>query len=253
MPEQPRVARTAIVTGAGSGIGAACASVLASRGFAVAVADLNLEAATAVAASITAAGGEAFPVHVDMVDKESILAMVATATEVGGPIVALVNNAGIAIAKPLLEYSVADWDLQLAVNLRGSFLALQAVVPQMTAAGYGKIVNIASTAAFVSSSTPELPYDVSKAGIRQLTVSGSVELAPLGINVNAVAPGTIATALTMAVLDTPEKLSNAGSKIPANRLGTPEDIAKAVAFLCSPDSDYVHAHTLVVDGGWLAQ
>jgi len=245
--------RTAIVTGAGSGIGAACAAVLAARGFTVAAADVNLAAAQSVADSITADGGTAFAVPVDMVDKDSIVAMVEKATELGGPIVALVNNAGIAIAKPLLDYSVADWDLQMAVNLRGSFLALQAVVPQMTAAGYGKIVNIASTAAFVSSSTPELPYDVSKAGIRQLTVSGSVELAPLGINVNAVAPGTIATALTTAVLDTPEKMANAGSKIPANRLGSPQDIANAVAFLCSPESDYVHAHTLVVDGGWLAK
>jgi NAD(P)-dependent dehydrogenase (short-subunit alcohol dehydrogenase family) len=113
-------------------------------------------------------------------------------------------------------------------------------------------VNIASTAAFVSSSTPESAYDASKGGVRQLTVSASVELAPLGINVNAVAPGTIATPLTTAVLDTPEKLARAEDKIPARRLGVPRDIAGAVAFLCSDDADYVHGHTLVVDGGWLA-
>jgi NAD(P)-dependent dehydrogenase (short-subunit alcohol dehydrogenase family) len=245
-------ATTALVTGAAGGIGAACAAELAAAGFRVAVADIDVDAATRVAQSIVSGGGDAIAVRVDMTDVDSVASMVAEAVAGDEVLGALVNNAGIAIAKPIVGYTPADWELQLGVNLRGSFFALQAAIPHFTAAGGGKVVNIASTAAFVSSSTPEAAYDVSKAGIRQLTVSAAVELAPLGINVNAVAPGTIATALTTAVLDTEEKMANASAKIPAGRLGTPQDIASAVAFLCSPASDYVHGHTLVVDGGWLA-
>lgn len=243
---------TAVVTGAGSGIGAATATLLAERGWDVVVADLALDRADQVAATIRAAGGSAVAEHVDMADPASVAALIAAADGRPAGLGALVNNAGIAIARPLVDLTVAQWDLQLAVNVRGAFLAIQAAVPRFVARGGGKVVNIASTAAFVSSSTPESAYDVSKAGVRQLTVSASVELAPLGINVNAVAPGTIATPLTTAVLDTPEKMANATGKIPARRLGEPRDIALAVAFLAGPDSDYVHGHTLVVDGGWLA-
>jgi NAD(P)-dependent dehydrogenase (short-subunit alcohol dehydrogenase family) len=243
---------TAVVTGAGGGIGAACAAELADRGWHVVVADLDLAAAQRTVDTIVADGGTAEPVRVDMADPASVRALIDGAAAGPGGLGALVNNAGIAIAKPITEYTVEQWDLQLAVNLRGPFLAIQAAVPHFVARGGGKVVNIASTAAFVSSSTPESAYDVSKAGVRQLTVSASVELAPLGINVNAVAPGTIATPLTTAVLDTDDKMANAGSKIPAGRIGVPSDIAKAVAFLASSDADYVHAHTLVVDGGWLA-
>lgn len=244
---------TAIVTGGGGGIGAACARSLASRGYAVAVADIDLAAAAVVADEIAAVGGVAFPLRVDLGDPRSIGELVAGATDLGGPIGVLVNNGGVAIARPIVGYTVDEWDRQLDINLRGAFLALQAVVPQMIRLGRGKVVNLASTAAFVSSSTPEVAYDVSKAGVRQLTVSAAVELAPKGINVNAVAPGTIETPLTRAVLDTEEKRARAAEKIPAGRIGRPEDIAGAVAFLCSDEADYIHGHTLVVDGGWLAQ
>ncbi|MFT4122769.1 MAG: glucose 1-dehydrogenase [Microbacteriaceae bacterium] len=243
---------TAIVTGAGGGIGAACSTLLAGRGWDVVVADVDIARARTVAEDIAGRGGSALAVAVDMGDPDSVRELVGTAAARPRGLGALVNNAGIAIAKPLVDHTVEEWDLQLDVNLRGAFLAIQAAVPHFVARGGGKVVNIASTAAFVSSSTPEAAYDVSKAGIRQLTVSAAVELAPLGVNVNAVAPGTIATPLTTAVLDTREKLARAGAKIPAGRLGRPEDIAGAVAFLLSQDADYVHGHTLVVDGGWLA-
>ncbi|WP_353807593.1 SDR family NAD(P)-dependent oxidoreductase [Agromyces sp. SYSU T00194] len=244
--------RTVIVTGAGGGIGEATATLLAARDWDVVVADLDADRAGAVANAILERGDRAVPHVVDMSDPASVAQLVDFAAARSAPLVGLVNNAGIAIAKPLVDYSVAEWDLQLSVNLRGAFLAIQAIVPHFRRTGGGRIVNIASTAAFVSSSTPEAAYDVSKAGIRQLTTSAAVELAPLGIGVNAVAPGTIATPLTTAVLDDPEKLARAGAKIPAGRLGDPRDIAGAVAFLLGEDAAYVHGHTLVVDGGWLA-
>jgi NAD(P)-dependent dehydrogenase (short-subunit alcohol dehydrogenase family) len=122
----------------------------------------------------------------------------------------------------------------------------------MVARGSGKIVNTVSTSGFASSSTPAPIYDLTKGGLRQLTISAAVELAPLGVNVNGVAPGTIGTELTTDVLDTPEKLARATARIPRGVFGRPADIAAAVAYLASDDADYVHGHVLVVDGGWLA-
>lgn len=243
--------KIAIVTGAGSGIGAATARLLASRGAHVVVADRDGALAAVVTASIVEAGGEALSVVVDVADVVSITAMADAALAWRGRIDILVNNAGVAIANPIADYTPEQWDRQMAINLRGPFFALQAVLPSMRASGGGKVVNVASTSAFVSSTQPVVAYDVSKAGVRQLTVSAAAELAAEGINVNAVAPGTVATQLTMDLLDTPEKLAGASAKIPANRLGQPEDIAAAISYLCSSDADYVHGHTLVVDGGWL--
>jgi NAD(P)-dependent dehydrogenase (short-subunit alcohol dehydrogenase family) len=243
--------QVALVTGAARGIGAACARALAAEGAAVAVADIDHDGAAEVAADLTSGGHDACALAVDMGQPDSVRSMIRAADQWRGRLDVLVNNAGVGIAKPLLDYTPGDWDRQLAVNLRGPFLALQAAARLMVPRGGGRIVNIASTSAFVSSSTPEVAYDVSKAGVRQLTVSAAAELAGLGVHVNAVAPGTVATALTDSVLDTDEKRARAEAKIPAGRLGRPEDIAHAVVFLASARAGYIHGHVLVVDGGWL--
>jgi NAD(P)-dependent dehydrogenase (short-subunit alcohol dehydrogenase family) len=249
--EEGVTGRIALVTGAAGGIGAGCARLLAARGAHVVLADVNEPSAIEQADAIKESGGRADALPVDMASVESVREMVATTVDRHGRLDILVNNAGIGIAKPVLDYTPEDWALQMAVNLRGPFFALQATARAMIGSGGGKIVNIVSTAAFVSSSTPEVLYDVSKGGVRQLTVSAAAELAPHGINVNGVAPGTIATRLTTQVLDTPEKMARAGAKIPRGRLGEPQDIAEAVLYLASPAADYVCGHVLVVDGGWL--
>jgi NAD(P)-dependent dehydrogenase (short-subunit alcohol dehydrogenase family) len=243
--------QTAIVTGAGRGMGRAVALGLAAEGANVVVAEVDEPSAKEVVDAIQKAGTRALQVKVDISSVADVRRLFeVTVAEFGGVDI-LVNNAGIGIAKPLVDYTEADWDLQLGVNLKGMFFATQEAARLMIPKRRGKIVNFASTAAFVSSSTPETAYDISKGGVRQLTISVAAELAPYHINVNAVAPGTIMTDLTLSVLDTEEKMARASAKIPLGRLGKPEDMVGPVLFLCSDEASYVTGHVLVVDGGWL--
>ncbi len=208
--------------------------------------------AESLAATVRAQNGEAIAHEVDLTDLAAVSAMVETAVSWRGQLDILVNNAGVDLPGSVLDATVDEWNIQLDVNLRAPFFAIQAAARHMVERGSGKIVNTVSTSGFASSSTPNSIYDLSKGGLRQLTISAAVELAPYGVNVNGVAPGTIATELTTAVLDTPEKLARATARIPRGTFGRPADIAAAVAFLSSSDADYVHGHVLVVDGGWLA-
>ena len=244
--------RTALVTGGARGIGAAIVERLVEEGAAVIIADRLGDAAEALAAAQRSEGNEVIAHEVDLTDLGAIAAMVDSAIAWRGELDILVNNAGVDIPGSVLEATVDEWNLQLDVNLRAPFFAIQAAARHMVERGSGKIVNTVSTSGFASSSTPNVIYDLSKGGLRQLTVSAAVELAPFGVNVNGVAPGTVGTELTTAVLDTPEKLARATSRIPRGSFGRPADIAAAVAFLASDDADYIHGHVLVVDGGWLA-
>jgi NAD(P)-dependent dehydrogenase (short-subunit alcohol dehydrogenase family) len=232
-------------------MGRAVARGLAAEGAQVVVAEVDEAAGREAAEAITGAGGRALAVAADISQVDQVRALFKQALEAFGTVDILVNNAGIGIARPLLEYTEADWDRQLGVNLKGMFFATQEAARVMIPKRRGKIVNFASTAAFVSSSTPETAYDISKGGVRQLTISVAAELAPHHVNVNAVAPGTILTELTLRVLDTPEKMDRAAAKIPLGRLGSPEDMVGPVLFLCSDEAGYITGHTLVVDGGWL--
>jgi NAD(P)-dependent dehydrogenase (short-subunit alcohol dehydrogenase family) len=232
-------------------MGRAVAMGLAAEGAAVVVAEVDDPAGRDSVAAITAAGGKAISIAADVSRVDDVRSLFQRTVEEFGTVDILINNAGIGIPRPLLEYTEADWDRQLGVNLKGMFFATQEAARLMIPKRQGKIVNFASTAAFVSSSTPETAYDISKGGVRQLTVSVAAELAPHNINVNAVAPGTIMTELTLRVLDTPEKMERAAAKIPMGRLGAPDDMVGPVLFLCSDEAGYITGHTLVVDGGWL--
>jgi NAD(P)-dependent dehydrogenase (short-subunit alcohol dehydrogenase family) len=243
--------RTAIVTGAGRGMGRAIAVALGKHGANVVVAEVDRAAADDAASEVEKTGGHAASVVVDVSRVDDVRALFKSAVDRFATVDILINNAGIGIAKPLLDYTEDDWDRQLGVNLKGMFFATQEAARLMIPKRRGKIVNFASTAAFVSSSTPETAYDISKGGVRQLTISVAAELAPHHINVNGVAPGTIMTDLTMRVLDTEEKMARASAKIPVGRLGKAEDMVGPVLFLCSDEADYITGHTLVVDGGWL--
>src|SRR5579871_3993559 len=199
--------QSAIVTGAGRGMGRAVALGLAREGASVAVADVDDGPAGAVRAEIEKAGGKAIALHADIADVDSVRDMFAKTVDAFGTVDILINNAGIGIPKPLVDYTEADWERQLDVNLKGMFFATQEAARLMIPKRRGKIVNFCSTAGFVSSSTPETAYDISKGGVRQLTISVAAELAQHNVNVNAVAPGTIMTELTLKVLNTEEKMA----------------------------------------------
>jgi len=241
----------AVVTGAGRGMGRAVALRLGREGARVVVAELNAAHGVEVADEINANGGVATPVAADVSKVADVMRLFDEAVNAFGTVDILVNNAGIGVAKPILDYTEVDWDRQMGVNVKGVFFCSQAAARLMIPRRRGKIVNFASTSAFVSSSQPEVAYDTSKGAVRQMTISMAAELAPHGINVNAVAPGTTATEMTRNSLSTEEGLAWQLARIPMGRVGQPDDIAAVVVFLCSPEASYITGHTLVADGGWL--
>lgn len=222
------------------------------EGAQVVIADLDEEVADEVANSISEKGGRVRSIGVDVGNHESITSMVDVTLEWAGAIDVLVNNAGIVIAdgNSIDGITQAEWSRLMSVNVGGMFFAIQAVAPHMKERGRGKIINIASTSGYISSTQPAVVYDTSKGAVRQLTVSAAYELAPYGIYVNAIAPGTIKTDLSTSLAD-PEQLALLEKLIPLGRLGQPAEVTGAAVFLASSDSDYVVGHTLVVDGGRL--
>ena len=244
--------RTAIVTGAARGIGAATARRLAQDGYAVAVLDLLEDQAEATAEAIVADGGRALAVGVDVASEESVAAAVARVTaELGAPTV-LVNNAGILRDNLLFKMSVDDWDAVLGVHLRGAFLMTRAVQAHMVEAKFGRIVNLSSTSAL--GNRGQVNYSAAKAGMQGFTKTLAIELGKFGVTANAVAPGVIETDM---IRETAERigvpladyLGAAAKDVPVGRVGQPEDIAGAVSFFCSEQCGFVSGQVLYVAGG----
>lgn len=241
---------TALVTGAGSGIGRASAEELARRGASVVVTDLHAGAAEEVAAAIGAAGGRAIGLALDVGDPASIAAGFDRAEAELGGIDILVNSAGLLIVEPVLEFSTDSWERVMRINLTGTFLCSQRAGRGMAARGYGRIVNIASVSG-VRAGVGRAAYGTSKAAILGLTRQFALELGAQGVTTNAIAPGVVETPMTMGAYGE-ETWRQVLSMIPTGRRGLPHDIAEAVAYLASPGAGYVNGDVLAVDGGYLA-
>ncbi|MGP3999360.1 3-oxoacyl-ACP reductase FabG [Streptomyces sp. 8N706] len=244
--------KVAVVTGAAQGIGAATARRLAEEGAAVAVVDLTAERGEAVAAQIREKGGTARAYGCDVADLDAVEVVFARIVEELGGLHILVNNAGITRDNLFFKMPKADWDTVLTVNLTSAFNCAQAAQTYMVKQRYGKIVSLSSRSAL--GNRGQANYAAAKAGIQGLTATLAIELGPYDINVNAVAPGYIATAMTAATAErvgsAPEEHQQlAAERTPLRRVGQPEEIAAVVAFLAGDDASYVSGQTLYVNGG----
>lgn len=242
--------KVAIVTGARRGIGKAVALKLAGNGAKVVVTDLDKEDCENVVKEIEGLGGEGLALKLDVTKEEEISEVIKKVKEKFGRIDILVNNAGIFIQEELDKMDTSKIDKILAVNLRGLILCTKYVLPEMKKNNYGKIINIASIAGFVGFESSSV-YCATKGAVVNLTRELAAELAKYKINVNAVAPGVIETAMTKHLLEDENVKTALLRNIPYGRIGKPEDIANAVAFLASDEAEYITGHTIVVDGGWL--
>jgi 2-hydroxycyclohexanecarboxyl-CoA dehydrogenase len=242
--------RVALVTGAAAGIGKACAVRLAREGKAVGVLDLKLEGCQAVVDEITAAGGKAIALQASIVDRAQMAAAVDKLRAAFGPVTIVVNNAGISNFIPFEELTDADWDIMFEINTKGTFVVTQICLPDMKAAGWGRVINISSSSA-QTGSVEQVHYSASKGAVISMTRSLAIALGPYGVTVNNIPPG----AVMQTIMSEANKhrfqmpMESLTKIIPVGRTGLPDDIANACAWLASEDSSYVSGQTIGVNGG----
>jgi len=242
--------RVAVVTGAASGIGLGVARRLASDGHAVALMDLDGAAVEHAVADVTAGGGRAAGYEVDVADRDAVARAYATVRADLGPVTIVVTSAGVEAFDPVTEISHERWDRIIAVNLTGTFICLQLAVPDMLAAGWGRMVTISSSSA--QSGAPHMAhYVASKGGVIGLTKAFARELANKGITANTIPPTIVDTPMARKGAQAGEvpPIETLGRMVPLGRAGTPDDIAGACSFLCSDDASYVTGQIIGVNGG----
>jgi len=241
--------KSAIVTGAGQGLGLWMALGLAHAGADTVIAEINPQAGEASAEEIRKAGRRSLFIETDVRREDSIQSMVDRVLKEWGRIDILVNNAGVNIRKQVLDLTIADWDQVLDTNLKGYFLVAQAVVPAMIKQKKGKVINMASILGTVGLEN-QLPYASSKGGVIQMTKVMALEWARHGIQVNAIGPTYFETPLVATLRNDPERFRFINERTPMGRWGQPEELEGTVIFLASKASDFITGQTIFVDGGW---
>jgi len=256
-PTHRHAEKVAFITGAGSGIGRQTARRLASEGASIIVTDLNASAADETVAMIEKEGGQALAAVVDVRERAQIQDAVAAGIAAFGAIHLLVNNAGLVTPHSLTTLTEEAWDLVLDVNLKGQWLVAQEVSQAIAQAGGGAIVNLSTVEATVvvtSGTTAQPHYNASKGGVPMLTKALAVELAPSNIRVNCVAPGPIATDFfDLEAVTSPEAQEFMNQRLLVQRVGEPDDIARAISWLLSDEASWIDGIQLPVDGGWLTR
>ena len=244
--------RLAVITGASRGIGKAIALELGREGAALALVGRDEERLKDTASEAAQLGAESHVFVIDLTQEAQVRGMEEQIQARFGHVDILVNNAGINVRKPLVDFTLDEWNKVLDSNLTSAFLMCRSFVPMMRGRGYGRIINIASAMSHVS-----LPgrgaYSASKAGLLGLTRALALELAADGITVVAISPGAFATELTAPLMNNPELNAHFLAKIPMARWGDANDIGKLARFLCSDDANYITGTDILIDGGWTAQ
>jgi NAD(P)-dependent dehydrogenase (short-subunit alcohol dehydrogenase family) len=243
--------KACVVTGAGSGIGRACALRFAHEGGRVVCADIVEVAGRETAAAIESAGGEAAFFAVDVTDEASVSRLYAAAEQHFGAVHVLVNNAGVLLAADgsVLQLGLDAWQRTIDINLTGVFLCCKHGIPKLLAAGGGSVVNMASICSVIGSATAQTAYTASKGGVAALTREIAVELARSNVRVNSLLPGPVETPLALQLYPDEAAWQRRRVHIPSGRLGRPEEVADAALFLASDESSWITGSSLVVDGG----
>jgi len=244
--------KVALITGASKGLGKAMALALAGEGASIALVSRNLEQLNEVGRAVKEAGGEARVFQTDVSDEDQVRKLERDLTGSLGRVHILINNAGMNLRKPIVEFTLEEWNRVINTNLTSVFLMCRSFVPHMKGTGYGRIINMTSIMSWVS-----LPgrtaYSASKTALLGVTRALALELAPDGITVNGISPGPFATEMNTALMQDPEVNQQFISKIPLGRWGRVEEIGQLALYLCSEDAGFITGTDIMIDGGWCAQ
>jgi NAD(P)-dependent dehydrogenase (short-subunit alcohol dehydrogenase family) len=244
--------RVAVITGASRGLGKAMALALAAEGARIALVARDPEQLNATAAEISASGAEARVFRADVADEQQVATLEREVISAMGGADILINNAGINVRKPLVDFTLEEWNRVMTTNVTGVFLMCRAFIPHMRGHGYGRIINLTSIMSHVS-----LPgravYSASKAALLGMTRALALELAPDGVTVVAISPGPFATEMNTPLMQNPEINQQFISKIPVGRWGNVDEVGKLAAFICSPHAGFITGTDILIDGGWCAQ